>query len=74
VQDYITVELNALLAVRLIVLLIIIRRKLLKNYQLQTASFVHEMVLIREGALELPNHAGLSHLELDQLVHVISTS
>jgi len=48
--------------------------KLVKNYQLQTASFVLEIVLIREITLELPNRASLSRLELDQLVHVISTS
>jgi len=48
--------------------------KLVKNYQLQTASFVGEIVLIRKGTLELPNRASLSYLELDQLVHVVSTS
>jgi len=47
---------------------------LVKNYQLQTASFVREIVLIREGILELPNRVSLSRFELDQLVHVVSTS
>jgi len=75
VHDYITVVLNALLAVRLIVLLIILSWcKLVKNYQLQTASFVREIVLIKEGTLILPNCVSLSRLELDQLVHVVSTS
>jgi len=74
VHDYIIVVLNTLLSGRLIVLLIIIRPKLVKNYQLQTASFVRETVLIREGSLELPNCASLSRLELDQLAHVVSTS
>jgi len=46
-----------------------------EDYQLQTASFVCEIiVLIREGTIELPNRVSLSHLELDQLVHVVSTS
>jgi len=48
--------------------------KLVKNYQLQTASFIRKLVLIREGTLELPNRVSLSRLELDQLVHVVSTS
>jgi len=48
--------------------------KLFKDYQLQTASFVRERVLIREGTLELPNLVSLSRFELDQLAHVISTS
>jgi len=48
--------------------------KLVTNYQLQTARFVREIVLIREGTLGLPNRASLSRLELDQLVHVVSTS
>jgi len=43
--------------------------KLVKNYQLQTASFVYEIVLMREGTLELPNGVSLSRLEIDQLVH-----
>jgi len=47
---------------------------LFKDYQLQTASFVREIVLIREGTLELPNPVSLSRFELDQLVHVVSTS
>jgi len=34
--------------------------KLFKDYQLQTASFVREIVLIREGTLELPNPVSLS--------------
>jgi len=42
--------------------------KLVTNNQLQTARFVREIVLIREGTLELPNRASLSRLELDQLV------
>jgi len=33
--------------------------KLVKNYQLQTASFVRTIVLVREGTLELPNRASL---------------
>jgi len=66
--------LNTLLAVRLIVLLIIIRLSLLKNYQLQAASFVSEIVLIRERTIELPNRVSLSRIESDQLVHVVSTS
>jgi len=76
VHDYITVVLNTLLAVRLIVLLIInnYTSKLVKNNQLQTASFVRELVLIIEGTLKLPNRASLSRLVLDQLVHVVSTS
>jgi len=45
--------------------------KLVKDYQLQTASFVREIILIRE---KLPNRVSLSRLALDQLVHVISTS
>jgi len=48
--------------------------KLVENYQLQTASFAREIVLIREDTLELPNLVSLSSLELDQLVHVVSTS
>jgi len=50
--------------------------KLVKDYQLQmqTASFVRGIVLITEGTLELPNRVSLSCLELDQLVHVVSTS
>jgi len=48
--------------------------KLVKDYQLQTASFVREIVLIAESTLELPNRGNLSRLELDQLVHVASTS
>jgi len=48
--------------------------KLVKDYQLQTASFVREIILIREGTLELSNRVSLSRLELDQLVHVVSTS
>jgi len=47
---------------------------LFKDYQLQTASFVCEIVLIREGTLELPNPVSLSCFELDQLVHAVSTS
>jgi len=41
--------------------------KLVKDYQLQTASFVHEKVSIRETAEELSNSVSLSRLELDQL-------
>jgi len=48
--------------------------KLVKDYQLQTESFVREIVLIREGTLELPNRVSSSRLELDQLVHVVSLS
>jgi len=48
--------------------------KLFKDCQLQTASFVREIVLIWEGTLELPNPVSLSRFELDQLVHVVSTS
>jgi len=48
--------------------------KFVKYFQLQIANFVHEIVLIREGILELPNRASLSRLELDLLVHVVSTS
>jgi len=49
--------------------------KLVTNYyQLQTASFVREIVLIGEGTLELPNRVSLSRLELDHLVYVVSTS
>jgi len=50
-HNYITVVLNTLIAVQLIALLIIICL-LVKDYQLQTASFVREIVLIREGTLE----------------------
>jgi len=39
--------------------------KLVKDYQLQTASFVLEIVLIREGTLELSNRVSLSRLELE---------
>jgi len=45
-----------------------------KDYQLQTASFVREIVLIRRGTLEFSNRLSLSRLELDQLVHVVSIS
>lgn len=48
--------------------------KLVTDYQLQTASFVRELVLLRESTLELSNRVNLSRLELDQLVHVVSTS
>jgi len=46
---------------------------LVENYQLQTASFVRELVLIREGTIELSNSVSLSRLKLDQLVHAVST-
>jgi len=48
--------------------------KLVEDYQLQTASLVCEIVLIREGTLELSNRVSLSCLKLHQLVHIISTS
>jgi len=48
--------------------------KLVKYYQLQTVSFVRDIVLFRECTLELSNRVSLSLLELDQLVHVASTS
>jgi len=44
--------------------------KLVKNYQLQTASVVREKVLVTDGILELSNRVSLSRLELDQFVHV----
>jgi len=47
--------------------------KLFKDYQLQTARFVREIVLIRESTLELPNPLSLSRFKLDHLVHVVST-
>jgi len=36
--------------------------KLVKHYQLHTASFVREIVLIREDTLELPYRGRLSRL------------
>ena len=48
--------------------------KLVNDCQLQTASFVRELVLLRESTLELSNCVIFSRLELDQLVHVASTS
>jgi len=45
VHNYITVALKTLL--------IIFTLKLVEGYQLQTASFVRELVLIRESTLEL---------------------
>jgi len=48
--------------------------KLVKVYQLHTASFVCQLILIRESTLELSNRVSLSRLESDQLVHVIRTS
>jgi len=41
---------------------------------MQTASFVRKIVLFREGTLELPNPVCLSLFELEQLVHIVSTS
>jgi len=38
--------------------------KLVKDNQLQTTSFVHEIILIREGILELSNRVSLSRLEI----------
>jgi hypothetical protein len=48
--------------------------KSVKDYQLQTASFVRELVLLRDSTLELSNSVNLSRSEFDQLVHVVSTS
>jgi len=36
---------------------------LVKDYQLKTANSVREIVLIREGTLELPNRVSLPRLE-----------
>jgi len=68
----IAVVLMTLLADRLNSLVNNYTFNLVRDYQLQTASFVIEIVLIREGSLELSNRVSLSRLELDQLVHVMS--
>jgi len=47
---------------------------LIEDCQLQTACFVHELVLIRENALELTNNVHLSREELDMFLHLVCTN
>jgi len=71
VYNYITVVLKTLLAVRLFAFFNEYASKLVNDYQLQTASFVRNIVLMREDTLELSNRVRLSRLELDQLIIII---